>query len=162
MKKIITLLTFCFVVNNFLYAGMIAVPFQKKEQSQNKNSVSSMYQEMSAEGFVLLTAKKMEELTGKKLSFTQKISLKRLQKQVKRQLQKGKSVDMNVIARKADWQDNFHLGAYLLGLFLGPIGVLIVYLVQYEDPQVARKSAWRGLLSWLLIGLLVVRLIVGA
>ncbi len=81
---------------------------------------------------------------------------------MKHQLRKGKTVDMNFIAKKADWRDNFHLGAYLLGLFLGPIGVLIVYLVQYEDPQVARKSAWRGLLSWLLIGLLVVRLIVGA
>ncbi len=114
---------------------------------------------MDAETFLSLTPEKISEMTGKKVSFTQKLSLKMAQKQVKRQLRKGKAIDMASVARKAAWGDNFHWGAFLLGLFLGPVGVLIVYLVQFEDPQVARKSAWRGLLSWLAIALVVARLI---
>ena len=161
MRKMIVFLLFALLMNSSLVAGMIAVPVLQPAKSKPVNTTVSVLQQMDAATFLTLTPQKWQEMTGKKISFTQKLSLKMAQKQVKRQLKNGKAVDMATVARKAAWGDNFHWGAFLLGMFLGPIGVLIVYLVEFEDPQIARKSAWRGLLTWLALALLVTRLIVG-
>lgn len=161
MRKMIGFLFFGLLLNSSLVAGMIAVPVNQPAESKPVNTMATVLQTMDAATFLTLTPQKWQEMTGKKISITQKLSLKMAQKQVKRQLKKGKAVDMATVARKAAWGDNFHWGAFLLGMFLGPIGVLIVYLVEFEDPQVARKSAWRGLLAWVALAALVARLIVG-
>lgn len=130
MKKMIVFLFLGLLMNSYLVAGIIAVPVLQPAELKSVNTTASVLQRMDAATFVTLTPQKWQEMTGNKISFSQKLSLKMAQKQVKRQLKKGTTVDMATVARKAAGGENFHWGAFLLGMFLGPIGVLIVYLVE--------------------------------
>ena len=47
------------------------------------------------DAFLALTPAKVEELTGKKMTFAQKIALKIAQKKFSKQLKKGKSIDIH-------------------------------------------------------------------
>ncbi len=161
MKKLFGFLFLGLLISNSHAAGIIAIPAHVSVEAKPVSTTSTLLQKMDVKEFLALTPAKWKEISGKKLSLPQRLSLKMAQKQVKRQLKKGQSADMAVVASKAAWGDNFHWGAFLLAMFLGPIGVLIVYLVQFEDPEVARKSAWRGLIAWVALAALVARLIVG-
>ncbi len=65
MKKIIALFTLSFVVSSSLSSGMIAVPVKQTVPSQQVKTISSLYQQVDAAGFLTLTPKKIQELTGK-------------------------------------------------------------------------------------------------
>jgi hypothetical protein len=103
------------------------------------------------EEFLSLTPKKYTELTGKKMTLPQKVSLKIAQHKVKRAIKKGQSVDLNALSKDVD-TSNFNIGGFVLGLLLGIIGVLIAYLVGDHDVV---KWAWIGFAVWVGIVLLV-------
>ncbi len=101
--------------------------------------------------FLTLTPKKYQELTGKKMSLPQKISLKIAQHKVKKAMKKGRAVDLNAMSKGVDTSD-FNIGGFVLGLLLGIIGVLIAYLI--GDSNIV-KWAWIGFAVWVGIVLLV-------
>jgi hypothetical protein len=136
-------------------AGIIAVPVSTTPVSVNLSSADALGN-MDAQTFLTLTPAKVKEITGKKMKLKERIVLKLTQKHVKKEMKKGKEVDLKTTLK--GFSDNFSLGAFLLGVFLLFIGVLIVYLTEWEDRSVARKSAWRGLLT----GLLIASAIIGA
>lgn len=55
MKKIIALFTLSFVVSSSLSAGMIAVPVKQTVPSQQVKTISSLYQQVDAAGFLTLS-----------------------------------------------------------------------------------------------------------
>lgn len=125
-------------------------PESAKKESTSVNALSGM----SVENFLALTPKKYKELTGEKLSITQKISLKLAQKKVKRALKNNEKIDSTTMASAVDTSD-FNIGGFILGLLLSVIGVLIAYLI--GDSSVI-KWAWIGFGIALIIYLLAILL----
>ena len=85
----------------------------------------------SIQDFLSLTPGKYKQLTGKKLSFFQKIMLRTEQRKIRR------SLDQKEPAILSDF-DPF---GFVLGLFISIFGVGISYLINYKY---TRKWAWIG------------------
>ena len=109
---------------------------------------------MTITDFLSLTPRKYKELTGKKLSLPQKLSLKLAQVKVKKMVKKNKQVDLMAFAGEID-TNNFDILGFILGLALGPLGVLIAYLIEGKSSATFTWSVI-GTLIWLGVFLLVV------
>ena len=92
--------------------------------------------------------------TGKKLSLPQKVSLKIAQYKVKKMVRNNRQVDLLSMARDVD-TNNFDILGFILGVVLGPLGVLIAYLIEGKG---SATFSWAiiGALVWLGLFLLVV------
>lgn len=112
--------------------------------------VNNPFKNFTVEQFLQLTPGKYKEITGKRMSLPQRLSLKYAQHKVKKMMKKGKNVDIASFTKDLDTSD-FNIGGFVLGLLLGPIGILIAYLI--DDPLVI-KWAWIGGVIWLGIVLL--------
>lgn len=121
---------------------------------KSENTVTSPFANMTVDDFLSLTPKKYKELTGEKLSLTQKISLKLAQKKIRKAIKNNESIEGADMANAVDTSD-FNIGGFVLGLLLSVIGVLIAYLI--GDTSVI-KWAWIGFGVFLVIFLLAVLL----
>lgn len=101
---------------------------------------SDVLAKMKLEDFLSLTPKKYKELTGEKLSITQKISLKLAQKKMRQAIKENKMADEKIQGTALDTSD-FNIGGFILGLILPVVGLLIAYLI--DDEEVI-KWAWIG------------------
>jgi hypothetical protein len=158
MKQSITLFLFMFLLASS-NAGIIAVP---ASQSQHKTTGTAFHQFMStvnAKIFNALTPTKVQGLTGYKMNILERTFLKLAQKKVKKQVKKGIMKETDLVYTQLAKIENINWGTYVLCALLGPIGIIIVYLSNYDDREVARKSAWRGLLTWASIAAAVVYLL---
>jgi hypothetical protein len=137
----------CFFVANTAHAFTTSTIILKPVTSTNiePDPLASI----SAKQFLSLTPKKYRELTGKKMTLTQKIELKILQHKIKRMLKQGKDVNMADVIKRAEDDSLMNVLAFLLGAVLGPIGVIIVLILKQSGDM--SQSAFR----WSLIGLLV-------
>lgn len=93
-KIIIVLLAAVFSVSS--YAGIIYVPSNASDNA--KAGVETTIEKVKAtnmDAFLALTPAKIQEMTGKKMTFAQKIALKMAQKKLSKQLKKGKSIDVH-------------------------------------------------------------------
>ena len=109
---------------------------------------------MTISDFLSLTPRKYKALTGKKLSLPQKLSLKLAQVKVKKMMRKNKKIDLIAFARDID-TNNFDILGFILGVALGPLGVLIAYLIEGKSSSTFTWSVI-GALIWLGVFLLVV------
>jgi hypothetical protein len=149
----ISLLAFLMMIFN-LSTSALTTPSTEPVPPKSDNTVAAPLSNMSVQDFLALTPKKYRELTGEKLSLTQKIALKLAQKKVKRAIKNNEKVDMAAMAGGLDTSD-FNIGGFVLGLLLSVIGVLIAYLI--GDTNVI-KWAWIGFAVFLVIFLLAVLL----
>lgn len=109
---------------------------------------------MTIKEFLDLTPRRYKELTGKKMSFSTKLALKITQYRVKRLVKKNKQVDVAVFAA-AVVDGSFDIPGFLLGIFLGPLGILIAYLIEGKNSSMFRWALY-GAIIWLALFLLVV------
>lgn len=143
---------------SILMAIMIAVSFPSfalvapsaKLPAQPENAAPAALSNMSVEEFLALSPRQYRELTGEKLSLTQKISLKIAQKKVKKALKHNEEVNAVTMQNAIDTSD-FNIGGFVLGLLLSVVGVLIAYLI--GDTTVI-KWAWIGFGVFMVIFLL--------
>jgi|SRR5688572_5852690 hypothetical protein len=149
----ISLMAFALMIFNFS-SSALTVPSTEPVPPKSENTVAAPFAGMTVDDFLSLTPKKYKELTGKKLSLTQKISLKLAQKKVRKALKNNESIDSATMANAVDTSD-FNIGGFVLGLLLSVIGVLIAYLI--GDTNVI-KWAWIGFAVFLVIFLLAVLL----
>jgi hypothetical protein len=149
----ISLMAFALMIFNFP-SSALTVPATEPVPPKSENTVAAPFTGMTVDDFLSLTPKKYKELTGKKLSITQKISLKLAQKKVRKALKNNESIDSATMANAVDTSD-FNIGGFVLGLLLSVIGVLIAYLI--GDTNVI-KWAWIGFAVFLVIFLLAVLL----
>lgn len=142
-----------FTSNSFAFVSPVPV-FSKPVASESEivKPTPSPFAGMTVKDFLALTPKKYRELTGQKMTLSQKISLKIAQHKVKKAAKNNKQIEVMKFADGVDTSD-FSIGGLVLGLLLGPIGVLIAYLI--GDRSVI-KWAWVGGAIWLAIFLLVV------
>jgi len=113
---------------------------------------------ITAQQFLSLTPKTFQELTGKKMNLVQKVEFKMLQHKVKKMVKKGDVVTMADVRKKYDDLNSMNVLGFLLGLILGPIGVIIALILKETGdvgPETVKWSLY-GLLIWLAIVLLIV------
>ena len=113
---------------------------------------------ITAKQFLDLTPKTFQELTGKKMNLVQKVEFKMLQHKVKKMVKKGEVVTMADVRKKYDDLSSMNVLGFLLGLILGPIGVIIALILKETGdvgPETVKWSLY-GLLIWLAIVLLIV------
>lgn len=114
---------------------------------------------MSVKTFLSLSPKDIYAATGNKLSFKEKMGLKIAQKELKNKV-KENQIDENTIVeldkQMGYGESSFNLGGFLLGFFLGLIGVGLAHI--FSDDKDFRRSSWKGLGVWVIL-LLVLTLI---
>jgi hypothetical protein len=114
--------------------------------------------QISAKQFLSLTPKKFEEVTGKKMSLIKKIEFKMFQHKLKKMVKRGEVVTMADVQKEFDDLSTMNVLGFLLGLVLGPIGVVIALILKETgdvSQDVVRWSLY-GLLVWLAIVLVVI------
>jgi hypothetical protein len=137
-----------------LSTSALTIPSTEPVPPKSENTVAAPFADMTVQDFLALTPKKYKELTGEKLSLTQKIALKMAQKKMRKAIKNNEKVDVATMAGGLDTSD-FNIGGFVLGLLLSVIGVLIAYLI--GDTNVI-KWAWIGFAVFLVIFLLAILL----
>ena len=99
--------------------------------------------------------KELQELTGKKMKFFDRIGFKLAQKQLRESINRDGSFNkkkMQKFMKKVnDGTTGFHIGGFALGFLLGLIGILIAYLIDDDKKSNRVKWAWIGLAAWIVI-----------
>ena len=132
MRKtpILLLALCCFSVSGKISAATIASSHSITEKRIFTEDPALPYY-FSVQDFLSFTPEKYKQLTGKKLSFFQKISLRLQQQKIKRLAKKG---ELKILA-------DFDPTGFVLGLFISIVGIGISYLINYKD---TKKWAWIG------------------
>ena len=116
--------------------------------------VISIPPKFSLKTFLELTPGKYFQLTGRKLSLQQKISLKLTQWRLKKLAKKNRINDSIFFDVETS---QFSIVGFILGLALGPLGVLIPYLIEGASSSTFKWSIIGGII-WLGVLLLVLLL----
>lgn len=124
MRKILVAIALMMTLNVSFAAFVVTKPAEKPVVETKEDRDRAMM-----EMVVKMSVKDYEKLRGKKMNFAEKFAFKMTKKRFEKQL-------------KADDSTGFHVGAFILGFFVGIIGVLIAYLVS-KDPNF-RKWTWIG------------------
>lgn len=149
MKKIVSLFWAAIFSFSVVNAGMIVVPVSKVPATTETKTPLDVLSKLDPHSFLALTPTKIQEMTGKKMSLKEKVGLKLVQRDIKRQLKQGKEVNMGDMAKKA--AEGISVLWFILGLLLGVIGVLIALLTKKGKDDNRVKSSLIGWLVWIAI-----------
>jgi hypothetical protein len=131
---------------------------ESKEEVKANLTVNPIFKNsISVKTFLSLSPKDIYAGTGNKLSFKEKMGLKFAQKELKTQVKKNQ-IDENTIVeldkQMGYGESSFNLGGFLLGFFLGLIGVGLAHI--FSDDKDFRRSSWKGLGAWIILLLVLV------
>lgn len=153
MKKLITLFTaFAFVI--FSFAAVTA-----ETPTKNANEIfvplGNSGSKISLAALSQISVKEFELVSGKKLKFAEKITLKLAQRDLRKSINEDGTINSKRLEKSlkkfADGESGFHIGGFALGFLLGLIGVLIAYLIKDDKKSNRVKWAWLGLAAWVVI-----------
>ena len=142
------------MMGTIAFAGSIASPVPALATDAGPTVTGWFLQDgqsMTVEDFLNITPKKIKERTGEKLSLKERLALRYVQSQIKRDIKKGIS-PADTAFNLDDEARKFNIGGFLLGLLLGLIGVLISLLFKNRN---VRRSALLGFGISILIYLIV-------
>jgi hypothetical protein len=134
----------------FFFINTYAFSISRPPSSNSATTLS-----LKASEFVKLNTNDYSRLTGKKMSFFDRISFRILKMRMKHDLRKNPDlVIADYLAPKSTKNNKFKLnGIWLIvGILFGPIGILLAYLTNQEKNKV--KSAWLGFGIVILLGLI--------
>ncbi len=114
-------------------------------------------EKITVDEFIKMDIKQMEKKRGKKLKLKEKVALKIAKRRMKKMKKNGAS--QSELASTAN-NGKLYLLPFLLGLCLGPIGVLITWQI-WGDP-LRTRSSWWGFLVYAIITLLIFSLLLYA
>ncbi|TMI95402.1 MAG: hypothetical protein E6H06_07150 [Bacteroidetes bacterium] len=145
----------CNIANAFTSLVVISKPVSTTT-IKNPNPLSLI----SAKQFLTLTPQKFQELTGKKMNIIQRLEFKMLQHKVRKMVRRGEVVTMADVQKKFDDIGSMNVLGFLLGLVLGPVGVVIALILKETGDVGSDVVKWSlyGLLVWLAIVLVVILL----
>ena len=143
MKKSISILFFVIL---FISQTINTKAVVRTDVMTENNFLMEKFGTVDVDTFANMSLKEVAAKTGKKLKLRDKIVLKLAQKQIKKNLKKGKPINAEEIYTTSD--KRFNLGGFLLGFFFSLLGVLVALLFG--------KNAVRSALLGTLCGLIVV------
>jgi len=134
----------------------VTVPVKKKPLKANEIflAIGSAGQRISLLDLSYIKAKELQELTGRKMSFSDKVSFKVAQRQLRKSIASDgtfRNRKMDRYLKRVASGEGFQAGGFFLGLLLGLIGILIAYLINDEQKKNRVKWAWIGFGVWVLI-----------
>jgi hypothetical protein len=138
MKKILFVFVLFLTVNFSFAAFTVSKPVENPPELTKAEADRAMM-----EMVVKMSVKDYETLTGKKMSFTERLAFKVTKKRFEKQL-----------LRAADVTAGFNIGGFALGLLLGVIGVILAHI--FSKDTNLRKWSWIGLGVWVAIVLIAV------
>ncbi|MGK2862886.1 MAG: hypothetical protein ACSLE0_13205 [Chitinophagaceae bacterium] len=147
MKKVILLFTvLCFIGSSFA-AFNLEAPAPKANEVYivvGKNGEKISLLDLSR-----VKIKDLQELTGKKMKFSDRIGFTLAQKKLRESINHDGTFKQKKIQKffnkAGDGSSGFHIGGFALGFLLGLIGVLIAYLINDDKKSNRVKWAWIGL-----------------
>ena len=150
MKKIKLLLLASFSV--FAFSGMSTLygfsVIKPAVNTELPSLAASKY--LKASEFIKLSPEEYAAITGKKLNFFQRMSFRVAKMRMKHDLKKNADL---LITDYVDGDGSFRVDPLwlILGVLLGPIGVLIAYLTKQESYKIT--SSWIGFGAAILLSL---------
>lgn len=84
MRKLIIVLTAIVLSISATQAGIIYVPANATDNAKTGTNTTEQFKNFDSKTLLSLTPAKMEQLTGKKMTFAQKLALKMAQKKAKK------------------------------------------------------------------------------
>jgi hypothetical protein len=154
MKKMFALLV---AVGLFFQSfAAVTVTEPKKKASEIFIPVGATGHKISLLDLSTVSLKEMEQLSGKKMKFAEKVSFKIGQHKLRQSISKDGTINNKRVAKAFNEGSGFNLGGFALGFFLGLIGVLIAYVIKDEKQSGRRKWAWIGWGTFLVLYLVLV------
>lgn len=160
MKRILTLsLALSFLVASFA-AGTTTIVVPKKSSAPNANEilvpVGKNGQKVSLMDLSKMKTKDFETLTGKKLSLTNKLALKIIQKKLKNSIDangniNSKMLSKTVKSKKADDQSKHYLKLCLIFVALAVIFAILGWVVPFI--WILSYLAWLGAVIFFILWL---------
>lgn len=151
MKKINLLLFTFFCI--FAFSGVnMALGFSIIKPAANNEvpATSSAIKYLKASEFVKLSAKEYSDLTGKKLNLFQRMSFKITKMKMKHDLKRNPDLKLTDYINGDDATFRIDALWLILGVLIGPIGVLLAYVTKQEKYKIT--SSWIGFAVWLILG----------
>lgn len=158
MKKIISVVVFHFFFFLFAYSTVVTevTPLKASEVYLPVGKSGKM---ISLLDLSQIRVKDFEKLTGKDMKLFDKIGFKLAQKKLRRSINNDQTLNKKQIEKylRKDTQKGTAIswGGLLLGIFLGPIGVLIAYLFKDDNRKQRINWAWigfaAGVISFILV-----------
>ena len=143
----------------FLSSNLAFSIHTPKHPSLNKTGIERVYENISINDFLKKDRRQIEAQIGQKLTFKERLQLSFVQKSIRKAARKGESKKR--IKERLDSEEfDINPGALILGLLLGLLGVIGVYIFFDEDVKQARKSTWIGYGMRVLIVLIFISIIV--
>ena len=137
-----------------------SIPISNDEpilEKKNASEQASKFSNMTYKEFLSFSSKDYFELKGTKMSFKQRMALRMAQRNLKKEI-KNNSIDENSIMNydeaMGNGESSFKIGGFLLGFFLGLIGVGLAYIFSSDSDFI--KSTWKGLGAWVILLLVLV------
>lgn len=115
-----------------------------------------------------ISESELEALTGRKMNFSERLSFKLSQKKMRKSIAEDGTINKKkyakFFAKKTGGPEvGFHGLGFILGFFLGLIGVLLAYVINYDADKKNRvKWAWIGYGISVVITLIIVIAIVAS
>lgn len=156
MKKIIlALLYLVFMTNTF---ATVDASRPTLKASEIFFSVATTGIKISLLELSQIKIKDVEQLTGNKMNFGDRIKFTVAQKKLRGYIAPDGFIDAKALNKAFNKyqkreEGSFNIGGFALGFLLGPIGVLIAYLINDDNKQSRVRSAWKGFLAALVIAL---------
>jgi hypothetical protein len=156
MKKLLALLTAIAVLS---VSFATTVPSTKPALQADKIfiPIGKTNEKISLMELSVIKAKDLQELTGRKMNFAERLAFKTAQKKLRNNINNDGTIDskkLEKFAKKSAGEGGgFHFGGFALGLLLGVIGVIIAYIINDDKKRSRRMWAWIGWAAWIVIWL---------
>jgi hypothetical protein len=149
MKRILLILLSTAVFTISFGAATIEI-----KPSFNANSiflpVGKTGQKISLMELSKISLKDFEILINRKMNFFDRLAFKSAQKKLKKGINEDGTVQKKrlekFMSKYYGGETGFHAGGFFLGFLLGPIGLVIAYVINDDYKRNRVKYAWTGLL----------------
>ena len=158
MQRIVTLFCLVFLTVSTFAASIVVSPAAKTLHANELMIPLGNHRSISLLDLTNMSPKEYSSATGKHMNVVDKLKFRLAQKELRKTIREDGTVDqarMAQLQKKMAASSGFHLGGFALGFFLGPIGVLIAYLINDDLKSERTKWAWIGLIAWVVIFVLI-------
>lgn len=155
MKKILALVTALAIMTSS-FAAFPVFDKPTKKASDIMIPVGKTGQTISLQDLSQISVADFQKLTGSKMRLVEKAGFKIAQRDLRKSINNDgtfNSKKVNKFMKKAEGS-SFNLGGFALGFLLGPIGILIAFIISDDNRRARTKWALIGFLAWLAIVLL--------